>query len=265
MLGTTRLPLAIFFVYLSVLPSFAKLAVASDVVSPAPKVSSFAPADDLVDQAEKLLKTLCNTVADEEEYKISEGKVNRDAGTLAVVALALGLHDQANKYQSSAGAILRAAQAAAATKDYESAKKAVAALAEVVARGGSADGELKWAPVASLPDLMKQVPLIHSKLNLSMKGKNFSKKAKDNRGRAAVIAVIAQGTLSDLSATKTDEEARQWRKFSEAMRDDAAAVNAAIRRADEPAAAEAMKKLQQSCEDCHAVFKPDVVASGNGK
>ena len=32
------------------------------------------------------------------------------------------------------------------------------------------------------------------------------------------------------------------------MTDDAGAVNAAIHKADEPAAAEAMKKLSQSCE-----------------
>ena len=44
------------------------------------------------------------------------------------------------------------------------------------------------------------------------------------------------------------------------MRDDAGALNAAIHKGDEPAAAKAMKKLDQSCEDCHAVFKPDVKA-----
>ena len=42
------------------------------------------------------------------------------------------------------------------------------------------------------------------------------------------------------------------------MRDDAGAVNAAIHKGDEAAADEAMKKLAQSCDDCHAVFHPEV-------
>ena len=52
---------------------------------------------------------------------------------------------------------------------------------------------------------------------------------------------------------------KQWYKFSAAMRDDAGAVNAAIHKGDEPAAAKAMKKLAQSCDDCHAVFHPEQV------
>ena len=40
------------------------------------------------------------------------------------------------------------------------------------------------------------------------------------------------------------------------MRDYAGEVNAAIRKGDRPAADKAMKKLSQSCDDCHAVFHP---------
>jgi cytochrome c556 len=222
----------------------------------APKVSTFAPAEDLARQADKFIESMKNTVASEEEYKDSEGKIGRDSNTLIVIALAMGLHDQESKYKARAGALMKAAQDVAATKDYASAKKAVAALEKVVGAEGNAGPELRWEKVASLPDLMKQVPLIHTKLKLCVKGANFKKKAADSAGYSAVIAAIAQGSIADTSATKNIDQVKLWRKFSTAMRDDAGAVNAAIHKGDAPATAKAMKKLNQSCEDCHDVFKP---------
>ena len=112
--------------------------------------------------------------------------------------------------------------------------------------------------MASLPELMKQVPLINTKLKRYVKPEKFKKKAKDTAGYTAVIAAIAQGSMADTSETKKPEQVKQWYGFSAAMRDDAGAVNAAIHQGDEPAAAKAMKKLHQSCEDCHAVFHPGV-------
>ena len=170
----------------------------------APKVSTFAPAEDLARQADKFIESMKNTVASQEEYNDSEGKIGRDSNTLIVIALALGLHDQeSKKYKARAGALMKAAQDVAATKDYASAKK-----------------------------------------------------AEDSAGYSAVIAAIAQGSIADTSATKNADQVKLWRKFSMAMRDDAGAVNAAIHKGDAPATAKAMKKLNQSCEDCHDVFKP---------
>jgi hypothetical protein len=234
-----------------------------------PKVSTFAPAEDLARQADKFVDTMKNTVASQEEYNDSEGKVVRDANTLVVIALALGLHDQDNKYKEKAGAVMKAAQDVAATKDYASAQKAVAALEKVAEADGKAGDPLKWEKVAALPDLMKQVPIVNTKLKQAANKTNFKKKAKDSAGYSAVIAAIAQGTISDTSATKNADQVSLWKKFSHAMRDDAGAVNAAIHKGDQPAADKAMKKLNQSCEDCHAVFKPDVAtdkeASDKGK
>ena len=103
----------------------------------APKVSTFAPAEDLANQAGQYIKAMKTVVADEQEYKDSEGKIARDASTLAVIALALGLHDQDSKYKANAAALLKAAQDVAATKDYDSAKKAVAGVAKESASQGS--------------------------------------------------------------------------------------------------------------------------------
>ncbi len=220
----------------------------------APKVSTFAPAKDLVGQADKYLAELDQTVASEGDYKDGTEKIARDANTLIVVALALGLHDQDSKYKASAGAMVKAAGELAATKDFEAAKKAVAALKDAAEGKGQAGGALKWAKVASLEELMKQVPVINTKLKMNVKGSKFKKKAKETAGYTAALAVIAQGSMADTSATKTADQVKQWREFSAAMRDDAGAVNAAIHNGDQDAADAAMKKLAQSCDDCHDVF-----------
>ncbi len=230
-----------------------------------PKVSTFAPAEDLVRQADKYIKTMKSTVASKDEYDDSEGKIGRDSNTLAVVILALGLHDQDNKYKAKAAALIKAAQDVAATKDYASAKKAVAALGKVAADEGKGGGKLRWEKVAALPDLMKEVPIINTKLKLCVSKTRFKKKAKDSAGYTAVIAAIAQGVITDTSATKNAEQVKQWQKFSKALRDRAGAANAAIHKGDQPATAEVMKALNQSCEDCHAVFKPDVLTDEKQK
>ena len=128
----TRLPFAVATIVVSGVLMVQSAVHAAD----APKVSTFAPAEDLANQVGQYIKAMKSTVADEQEYKDSEDKVVRDASTLAVIALALGLHDQDSKYKANAAALLKAAQDVAATKDYESAKKAVAALEAVAAAKG---------------------------------------------------------------------------------------------------------------------------------
>ena len=244
------------------------LALAADAISgappmpPAPKVSTFAPAEDLAGQIDRYIKALDGIAASEDEYKDavsdSTNKVANDANAIVVIALALGLSDQESKYKAQAGGLIKVGQELAATKDYASAKKGVAALKEAAAGKGAAKADLKWEKVASLPALMKEVPFINTPLKRLVKGANFKKKAKDTAGYTAAIAAIAQGSIADTSEAKNAEQVKQWYGFSMAMRDHAGALNAAIHKADEPAAAEAMKKLAQSCEDCHAVFHPGV-------
>jgi len=224
---------------------------------PAPKVSTFAPAEDLVRQLERYVEGLEKIVADEEEYKDGKEKIAKDANTLIIIALALGLHDEPNKYQAHAGAIMAAANRLAATIDRDSALKAVAVLREAVAGKHKVQKELHWGKAASLPELMKQVPLLNTRLKRYLKGERFKSKARDSAGLTAVIAAIAQGSLADTSQAKDAEQAQKWYNYSVAMRDSAGELNAAIRKGDEAAAAEAMKKLTQSCDDCHTVFHPE--------
>lgn len=225
----------------------------------APKVSTYAPAEDLANQADTYIKGLDEVVATEDAYKEGKEKIARDSNTLIVIALALGLHDQDSKYKASAGALVKASQDLAATKDYAAAKKGVDAV-KAAAKAKSA-AKLKWEKVASLPELMKQVPIINTKLKMNVKPAKLKKKAKETAGYTAVLAVIAQGTMADTSATKGDDQVKQWQKFSAAARNLAGEVNAAIHKGDQAATDKAMEKLNVSCEDCHAVFKPAVAAT----
>jgi hypothetical protein len=233
------------------------LAVAQSAMSAEPKVSTFAPAKDLANQAEQYIKELEKSVANEADYKESVDKIAKDSNTLIVVALALGLHDESSKYKENAGSLLKAAQDVAAAKDFAAAEKAVAALKDAAAGKGAAGDALKWEKVAALPELMKQVPVINTKLKMKLKGANFKKKAADTAGYTATLATISQAAKFDTSATKGANQVKQWEKFSDAARDNAAAVNKAIHKGDAKAADKAMTKLNQSCEDCHAVFKPE--------
>ena len=55
-----------------------------------PKVSTFAPAEDLARQAQVYLQQIQGAVASEDEFKDSKEGLARDANTLVVIALALG-------------------------------------------------------------------------------------------------------------------------------------------------------------------------------
>lgn len=228
-----------------------------DGMPPVPKVSMFAPAEDLTIQADKYIRKLEKAIVDDDEFQYIQEKIAKVSNTLVVIALALGLHDEPNKYQDRAGALMQAATLLAVVENMEEAKKAVAVVREAADGKRESDLELKWGRTASLPELMKQVPTINTKLKRYIKGKRFKSKAKLTVGYTAVIATIAQGSMADTSEAKDAEQARQWYEYSVAMRDSAGALNAAIHKGNEPAAAKAMKKLAQSCNDCHAVFYPE--------
>jgi hypothetical protein len=222
-----------------------------------PKLSSFAPAKDLEKQVQEYIKELETTLESEQEYKDTEGKVGRCASTLAAIALCLGMHDENTNYKTIAPALIKTSQQLAATTDYQSAKKAFESVKEAVDGKSQAKADLKWEKVAPLPELMKQVPNINTKLKRNIKGTKFKTKAKDTTGLTAAIAAIAQGSMADTSKAKTSDEVVQWYKYSIHMRDAAGAVNAAISTGNKPAADEAMQTLTKSCDDCHTVFHPE--------
>ena len=219
----------------------------------APKASTFAPAEDLAAQTEDYVKDLESALVSESEFKASQEIIGKQSNTLAVLALTLGLHDTDNKYKASAGALIKAAQDLAAAKDFEAAKKALAAVKS--ANGGTAP--TKWEKSADLPQLMKQVPSVHNKLKKNTKGSKFKSAGKASAGQSAVLAAIAQASIFDTSECKGDVQVKQWCDFCVKMREASAEVNAGVRAKDAKVTEKAMEKLNQSCEDCHAVFKKE--------
>lgn len=217
----------------------------------APKVSTFAPAEDLVSQTDRYVEELQKAVESQQEY--DESKVSKLANTLMLMAIALGVDDAGNKYKGSAAAIFKAAADLAKTKDFAAAKKGVDDLKASLSASG---GEVTWAQgaEANLDAVYKQSQTVINSLKRYTKGARFKKSLDETAGFSAVLGVIGQGVMANTSHAKGDEQVQQWYKFCAEMRDAAAEANKAIRAKDEAATETAVKKLNQSCEDCHAVF-----------
>jgi hypothetical protein len=223
-------------------------------------ISAFAPADDLGSQIPAYIKDLEKAVETEEAFKDSGDKIGKSANTLILVSLGLGLHDQDNKHKPNAPAVIKAAKELAAAKDLAAAQAALGAIKKAVAgEGGPVEGQLKWEKVASLPELMKQVPLVNTKLKRYTKGSRLQSKAADTQGMSAVIAVIAHGSIANAGDTEKPDAVEQWTKQCIQMRDAAAAVNQGIRAGDEAATTKAMEALAKSCDDCHVIFHKEAI------
>ncbi|MGD9721331.1 MAG: hypothetical protein AB7O59_08985 [Pirellulales bacterium] len=236
------------------------VALYSAEVAPAPPaapVSTYAPATDLLEQVDFFTGRVSESLAAPAAFDLAkQSRTLKDANTLAVLALALALHDQDFPQKAAMPALLQAAQQlAAADADYA---KASLALAQIkAARQGQAPAVdiPKWEKVASLPLLMKQVPLIHTALKRGIDPRRLARQKAQAAGQAAALAAIAQASQFDDEYAKTPEQIENWRRLCGDMRDAAGSVNAAIAAADLQRVDESMKRLTQSCDACHAAFR----------
>lgn len=239
----------------------------------APPVSEFAPAADLAAQVETYLDEFDEAVETQEAYdeSVEIDKLAKDSNTFILIALALGLHDADNQFKAAAPGMVKAAQQLAAAKDYPAAKAAVEAVKSATASTGGTPADLKWEKVASLKALMEAVPLINTKLKRYVrKGREdrMKKAADDLAGYAAVLAVIAQGSMANAGETKKPEEVEKWHAYCAEMRDASAAVNVAVRTFEKEGTPEAfdataavLQDLNTSCDVCHEVFHPDALTA----
>jgi len=225
-----------------------------------PKFSTIASAEDLAKELNSLVADVEKAVANEDEYNSQiEGRFVRDGNTIALVATALGLHDQESPAKAHAQAVADAAGKLSAAKDYAAAKKAVEDL-KTALESGAASGQLKWGKIATLKSLMKdEVPNINKKLKVGLG--HFKKRSKEAAANAATMALIAENAKLYIADTKKPDEGSKWTAFANQFRDAADEVAAKIHAGDESGANAAMDKLNQSCHDCHAVFNPDKVDS----
>jgi hypothetical protein len=212
------------------------------------------PAADIVAGVDYYIKRVGNSLSDESEYEDKQDRISKDANTLAVLALALGLHDGDSKYKAAAPAMIKAARELAATKDHAAAKKAAAALNAAAKGKNPLAAKLKWKKVSSFKEVKAQLSTVESSLKRYAKRK---KKTDECAKFSAVIAVFGQAIICHGDETEKPDELEQWTKYCVEMRDAAAAVNSAVHAKDEKATKAAMANLAQSCETCHEVFKTD--------
>ena len=225
----------------------------------APAVSTFAPAADLVAQVADCLDDLKDDVGveTEEEFKESQESIVRDANALAVLALALGLHDEDNQHKAAAADLIKAAQDLAAASDLAAAKAALAAVETAAAASEGTDGELKWEKVATLLEVHNKAQAVTTSMKNRLDPRNFEKKADDLAAFSAFMAVVGQASMAHVDEAEDAEQLTQWLDFCTEMRDVAAAVNKATHAGDRDAAVAANEKLLQNCHDCHEIFNPD--------
>jgi len=237
-----------------VLLSVGRLRAAEAPIAPA--LSTLAPVEDLVSQIEDYLKEVEESVEDQEEYEDSVEKIDRYSNSLAVVALAVGLHDQDSPLRKATPALVKASQELAGAKDFAGAKAGVAKIKAALSASGD-PSTLKWSKVASLPTLMKQVPLINTRLKRFLKPGRFEKNAAVIAGNSAALVAIGQGSMPNAEETEAPDRVADWFKYCVEMRDAAGALNNAVHARNEDAAKTAMAALQQSCDDCHTIFHKD--------
>jgi cytochrome c556 len=227
----------------------------------APKVSEFAPADDLLHQVNHYVERLGESLAKKEDYPAAnQARVKKDANTLAVLGLALALHDSDHKLKQSAGGLIQhAGELAAASEDYDKAKAAHEKLQKAAA-GEVSDvaAPKQWQKVAAQGQLMKQVQLLYNGLRRGTDARRFKKQAEENAGMAALLAVIAQSAIVDTHEVKDPGQLPEWYKLSAEMRDSAAELNQAIHAGKQDTAVAALKRMNVSCETCHKQFRVEV-------
>jgi hypothetical protein len=102
---------------------------------------------------------------------------------------------------------------------------------------------------------MKEVAATDTRLRRNMR--RFDRLAEENARSAALLAVIAQATLYDTHEVKNPDDLGKWYQMSADMREVAASIGTAIRANDKAAAEAGIKRLTQSCDDCHAVFQTE--------
>ena len=123
--------------------------------------------------------------------------------------------------------------------------------------GKPAETSPKWETVAPQGQLMKQVTFVNNRLRRNMR--RLDQKADDIALDAAVLSVIAQAVAHDTSAVKDPTDSAQWVEFSNTMRDSAGELNAQAHQRNREGAEAALTTLTKSCEQCHAVFRKQVL------
>jgi cytochrome c556 len=219
-----------------------------------PKVSTFAPAEDLLTQVDFYKKRLAEALASEADFdEAKQARVIKDANVMAVLALHLAMHDSDHPLKTSADAAVKAAQGLSTATDFKSASEAYRELEKAIA-GDASPVEAKWGKVASMGQLMKQVSVINAALKRGLQPARLKSQAKKTKAETATLAAIANSLLFDTHEVKNEADTPDWYAYSVEFRESAGALNAAIKTGQTAKVSPALKRMSTSCDTCHKKF-----------
>jgi len=221
-----------------------------------PKISTFAPAKDLIQQVDFYIGRLSESLSDADFDLAEQSRTLKDANTLAVLALMLAVHDEQHPLKPGAAAMLKSAQELSKVGD--DAQRGGTALEAIKRARAATDGDgepVKWEKAASLSALMKAVPLVHTGLKRGVEPNRLARQAAQTAGQSASLAAIAQASMLDPEPAKNPAEVEDWVRYCIQMRDASGEVNSAVHAQDQAKVSAAMKRMTQSCDACHAKFR----------
>jgi hypothetical protein len=221
-----------------------------------PLVSTYAPVADLESEVKTYLDRIAADVADKDGYgEDQRGRVSKDASTVAVLGLMLGMHDQENRQKKSAAALVElAVELAGGVEDIEGARTTLGKI-KAAWENPSAGEPITWKPVADLALLMQQVPNVNNALRRGVTSGRFERSIDRTAGHAVTLAAIAQASLLDTTYCGDEDDEQAWRKICADMRDAAADVYRAVRKKDQEAAKAGLERIVATCDACHHRFR----------
>ncbi|MCA9103296.1 MAG: cytochrome c [Planctomycetales bacterium] len=224
----------------------------------APPVSSFAAPDVLIAEITDLADKTKESVATEKSYDAATARVEKDAATLAALAVAVGLHDQDNALKSAAPALLHAARKLAECDNQADASAAFAEVEAALKSGAGEQDDPSWdEPAAAIQSLMKQVTYLNTQVRRSIRSGKI-RRPESVASSATVLAVLGQAIVCDGDDwASDDEQLAAWETMAAEMRGAAVALRDAALANDGAAADAAKDRVEQSCKTCHDAFDID--------
>jgi len=138
-------------------------------------------------------------------------------------------------------------------EDLETAQQGLVTL-QASMKGETSESEIPtWDPVVAMYPLMEEVGLLNSKLRRSVR--RLKRNQDTITQYSATLAAAAQAVRHDFDFTSDEEGEKQWMALCDDMREACRALSAAAMADDEDAANSAVEALDQSCKDCHEMFR----------
>jgi len=226
------------------------------------KIATVAPVGDLVAEADAKIKSLDEALATENSYRENKGTtIPTEAGVLAVLAQAIAESEAKSAWHASAPDVRDGAISIATSKSYDDAKKGLAEVHEAHnGKAGTAKADHEWKSLCKLGSVMKEINKRGGSLRRGVKLKAMTAEQSEKLARdASVMAVLALAAYDDTHEVKSKkkEDIEEWQKYAKEFQGQMTAAAVAFKKQDAAAAADAWKKGNMACNDCHGKFRPN--------